>query len=207
MRLTPLAAEEVDLVDAALRDEPQAVRALYARLEQLALRLACRLRPTPALDRDDFVAIGLAAAWRAIPGWEPGRGRLATYLTPRVRGEMLDALRRLNGRKANSPRRAPRHRADSEYPDGNDALLDLPDRRSCGLAAIDEADELEWRLRVLRPRERTIVLLRLRWGLTMREIGATLELSESRVSQLMTDLLARIASRDADRPRPLGEAG
>ena len=54
--------------------------------------------------------------------------------------------------------------------------------------------------------ERLIVLLYYYEQLTMKEIGATLDLSESRVSQMHSSILARLKAQMADRKKELQQA-
>jgi RNA polymerase sigma factor FliA len=51
--------------------------------------------------------------------------------------------------------------------------------------------------------ERLIVVLYYYEGMTMKEIGATLDLSESRVSQMHSSILARLKAQMQTRPREL----
>jgi len=48
------------------------------------------------LDLDEAYSVGLAEAWRMVPRWQPQQAALSTFLAPRVRGAMLDSVRRMD---------------------------------------------------------------------------------------------------------------
>jgi len=68
----------------------------YAPLVKvIALRLAIRL--PPHIDINDLIGMGITGLIEAIDRFDPGRGvRMETYLSFRIRGAMLDGLRRMD---------------------------------------------------------------------------------------------------------------
>jgi RNA polymerase sigma factor for flagellar operon FliA len=60
--------------------------------------------------------------------------------------------------------------------------------------------------RGLNRNERLIIILYYYEDMTMKEIGATLDLSESRVSQMHSSILARLKAQMADRKKELQQA-
>lgn len=69
---------------------PTELIAITRLVHHLAGRLARKVgRPHLA---DDLAQIGLETAWRVARNHEPERGKLTTFVYPRARGAMLDAL-------------------------------------------------------------------------------------------------------------------
>lgn len=69
-----------------------------------------------------------------------------------------------------------------------DSYFDMPATQSAG----SDCGDLAWVLRGLSQRERVMVLCYYVEGLTMKQIGKQVGVSESRVSQMMSDIVARI---------------
>jgi RNA polymerase sigma factor for flagellar operon FliA len=62
-------------------------------LKHIAGRMAIDL--PPSVERDDLYGYGMVGLIEAADGWEPGRGlRFSTYAFPRIRGAILDELRK-----------------------------------------------------------------------------------------------------------------
>ncbi|MFO0548144.1 MAG: RNA polymerase sigma factor [Polyangiaceae bacterium] len=59
-------------------------------ISSLARQLAYQARVP--LIADDLTQIGLEAAWKLTRDYDPARGPFSTFVYPRVRGAMLDAL-------------------------------------------------------------------------------------------------------------------
>ncbi len=74
------------------------------------------------------------------------------------------------------------------------------------LAEIQRNDLKELITKGLSRAEKLIVLLYYYEGMTMKEIGATLDLSESRVSQMHSSILARLKAQMQHRMKELEEA-
>ncbi len=83
--------------------------------------------------------------------------------------------------------------------------LDVTRDESVGnpLRELQEKDLRELVTKGLSRAERLIVILYYYEGMTMKEIGATLDLSESRVSQMHSSILARLKAHMQHRTREL----
>ncbi len=161
-------------------------------------------------DREDLVAWGILGLVQAARRYEPESGAtFGAYAARRVRGQVLDALRERDPltRSARKAFRLARER-DPELPApvvevSLDAYLDagrdptgaavstcraVRDRRWAGAAAA---------LRSLPEVERTVLVLSYARGLTLREIGAQVGLSESGVCRLRARALRRVRARCA----------
>lgn len=206
-----------------------------------AERIATRL--PHEVDVEDLVSAGFFGLLSAIDAFDPRRGfKFATFCSQRIRGAILDELRKLDwvprltrtraqhleaigrqlemelGRTPCHSELARRMRlTDAEFLQllrdattisvGSlsrstmdtrssrelDGLDILPDQRS--VDPIREAlrrDIKDVITRGLNRAERLVILLYYYEDLTMREIGSTLDLSESRVSQLHSAVLERL---------------
>jgi RNA polymerase sigma factor for flagellar operon FliA len=204
------------------------------------------------IEVEELVNIGLLESLNALPRFDPERGKLATFLPPRFRGAMLDAMREADWvpRKVRAEAsqlaratlaftdRHGRAPTDTELAEalglGGDAVavrtierlrrsatavevqqldaiipfskqgVDKPrdvkseladERAQYPTARLAREDARRLLLRGLTQVERLIVIGYYLEGRTMKEIGADLELSESRVSQLHSQILPRLAER------------
>jgi len=206
-------------------------------------RLAIRL-PT-CLNQDDLESCGVIGLMEAIGKFDPGQGTdFEAFATLRVRGAMLDEVRRANWVPRSTWYKMQqlaeaRERLEKKYGgavteeqlardqgievdevhritanlhkafnlslddalttgDGDQVrLVDLlQDHNSPDpLQAIAEADQREYLARaidLLDDRDKTLLALYYQDGLTLKEIGYVLEVSEPRVCQLHTRVLARL---------------
>jgi RNA polymerase sigma factor for flagellar operon FliA len=234
-------SKDPDIRDALIRHTIGLVRRVAGRL---ALRLP------PHVELDDLESAGIPGLLAAVENYDPDKDvDFAAYAQLRIRGAMLDELRRLDRvprslrEKARRIERATRLleqrflRAPSDYEVAEHLELDpeeyhriLHELRGglqlsldVGWASGDENEdgggeapalpEREtpdpWRALALSERrallgtiidqlpknERTVLSLYYYEQLTMKEIGAVLEVSESRVSQLHSAALLRIRGR------------
>ena len=86
-------------------------------VERIAYRIATSLPMAAHLENEDLVAVGVFGLLDAIKKFDLSRGlRFATFCTPRVRGAIIDELRRCDRAKRNA-RRAERQvtKASAEY--------------------------------------------------------------------------------------------
>lgn len=80
--------------------------------------------------------------------------------------------------------------------DENDAVEGVTDeRRSQIIAELERCDTRRWLCRDLNHRDRLLIVLYYYENMTMKEVGATLGCSESRVSQCLDSVLQRLRSR------------
>jgi RNA polymerase sigma factor for flagellar operon FliA len=82
--------------------------------------------------------------------------------------------------------------ADDLEPDAMDAFID---RQHGPVRAAERQDLRRWLVRGLTRRDRLIIILYYYEHMTMREVGAALGISESRVSQRLESILACLKSR------------
>jgi len=198
------------------------------------------------IQKDDLVQVGLIALYESAQSFvDTGVANFRTYATTRVRGAMIDELRRTSwaprslqkqqklissavrlieqreGRPANE-----REIADelgvshADYLDtlqqvSGVALLSMDDVLegfdvASGEAAHDDELQREEILQIvtelidkLPDKEKLVVALYFDEELNLKEIGSVLEVSESRVSQILGQALSRLRSRMTLRLDPL----
>lgn len=168
-------------------------------------------------DRDDLIAWGVLGLVQAAQRYRHDRGSsFSSYAARRVRGQVLDALRERDPltRSARRAFRAARE-ADADLPNpvtemSLDKCLDAgyEPRPSASLlpGAKGPRDprwpELVRQLRGLPTVERTVLVLSYGRGLTLKEIGTKVGLSESGVCRVRSRALAKVRRRCSLDPRP-----
>lgn len=155
-------------------------------------------------DREDLIAWGLVGLVQAARRYRGDRGAsFGAYAARRVRGQILDALRERDP-LTRSARRAYRAAQQS----GDDRGMANPPYVEVSLDRIGDVPEVHrapdrrderWpqvasALRDLDPIERRVLVLSYGRGLTLREIGNEVGLSESGVCRLRARALARVRS-------------
>ncbi|MBA7577977.1 RNA polymerase sigma-D factor [subsurface metagenome] len=167
------------------------------------LAYRCAVKAKGGMGQDRGVTVGDLCQWAglglkdAIEKFDLGRKvRFETYAWGRMRGAVADGLRdwdvlsRAGRREA---RREPGGRADRlgsarRFSDvvGADGEGTEP-RNQVGVAGVgsglDRSDEWAWLMRELSRRDRLILALYFREGLTMKEIGVVVGRTESLMSQ------------------------
>ncbi len=154
------------------------------------------------LTEDDLEQIAMMGLLEAIDRFDPSRGfKFETYASSRIQGAIQDELRKIDWMPRSS-RKQHRERIKNDaggemYGNNNhqsiDELLvdessdfrkDLPQEelKSALINIIQDLDE----------RDRIVISLYYYEELTMKEIGAILSLSESRVSQIHAHVLVKI---------------
>jgi RNA polymerase sigma factor FliA len=171
------------------------------------------------VEMDALISAGVEGLMQSIERFDPGRNlRFITYALQRIRGAMLDFLRdesansRLYHRRAKMVddfQKAAGHRLNDDevydhfgfvLRDNSCESLDEPfsDRDKLadtlrGSAKVGEGlADCTYLLVGLNRRERLAVLMYYFDGRTMKEVAFELGVSESRVSQMFTDLLPRM---------------
>ncbi|WP_369957890.1 RNA polymerase sigma factor FliA [Marichromatium sp. AB31] len=229
----------------SLADRPdELVAANVDLVQRIAHHLAARLPPSVQLD--DLVQSGMVGLIEAARQFQAGQGAtFATYATIRIRGAMIDELRRADWTPRSVHRNTRRIAAairEVETREGRTAsdaevaaeleigLADyhamLQDSASANVLGIEdlggpemEADrwlagtedsppeqlaQAQFRLALaqalggLPERERLVMNLYYNEALNLREIGAVLGITESRVSQIRSQALHRLRSRLSD---------
>jgi RNA polymerase sigma factor FliA len=158
-------------------------------------------------DREDLIAWGLVGLVQAARRYRGDRGAsFGAYAARRVRGQILDALRERDPltRSARRAFRAAQRTSD----DGGPAAAPANPYVEVSLDRIGDVAEVQrlpehrderWptvasALRDLPPLERRVLVLSYGRGLTLREIGNEIGLSESGVCRLRARALARMRS-------------
>jgi len=177
--------------------------ALIERYLPLCRRIAyaTKVLPTAARGSDDLEAAGVVGLIQAVDRFDPGRGiPFEGYATLRVRGAILDEVRRLDERSRDARRLAP-----EDEQRGPVSLEFLQERGEMGdpaeLAEVDARvahdglrDDVERALAAIPVRERSILASYYSDGLTLATIGRRLGISEARVSQLHSRAIAQLRS-------------
>ena len=217
--------------------------ALVTRHAELVKRIAYHLagRLPPSVDVADLIQAGMLGLLEAASNYAANRGAsFETYAGIRIRGAMIDALRKLDWaprsvhRKARAVAAAMREVEKETGRDAKDTEIatkmgvDLEeyhsivqDAASCRLTSLDDAaatattpddtadpfrevaDEdfraaLAQSIDTLPERERLVMSLYYGDGLNLKEIGAVLKVTESRVCQLHGQALTRLKTRLAE---------
>jgi RNA polymerase sigma factor for flagellar operon FliA len=157
-------------------------------------------------DREDLVAWGVVGLVQAARRYRGDRGAsFGAYAARRVRGQILDALRERDP-LTRSARRAFRAAQRTSEDGGPGAAALTPPYVEVSLDRIGDVAEVHrppehrderWpivasALRDLAPLERRVLVLSYGRGLTLREIGSEIGLSESGVCRLRARALARV---------------
>jgi RNA polymerase sigma factor for flagellar operon FliA len=215
---------------------------LVMRHAELVKRIAYHLagRLPPSVDVEDLIQAGMLGLLEAASNFSVGRGAsFETYAGIRIRGSMIDALRKLDWaprsvhRKAREVAQAIRELEKETGREARDteiaAKLGMPlddyhrvvqDAANCQLSSLEDvqiaergddsfdpfreaADEsfreaLARAIGELPEREKLVMSLYYRDELNLKEIGAVLKVTESRVCQLHGQALSRLKARLAD---------
>lgn len=214
--------------------------ALVARHAELVKRIAYHLagRLPPSVEVNDLIQAGMVGLLEASANFASDRGAsFETYAGIRIRGAMIDALRKQDwaprsvhrrAREAASAireieGRAGREARDTEIAEAMGVSIEdyhrvLQDSLACQLTSMDdsndaveiadreadpqrEAESGALRLAMaeaiagLPERERLVMSLYYDDELNLKEVGAVLGISESRVCQLHGQALARLRAR------------
>ena len=216
------------------RDLDALVRQHADLVKRIAYHLAGRL--PPQVEVEDLIQAGMMGLLEAAQHYATGRGAsFETYAGIRIRGAMLDALRKLDWaprsvhRKARAVAQAIRAVESETGRDARDheiaQTMGIPleeyhaivsDAASCRVTSLDdegaidppdhrdpfgetEADDqraaLAAAIRELPERERLVMSLYYEQELNLKEIGAVLKVTESRVCQLHGQALLRLKSQ------------
>ena len=216
----------------------EATDALVTRHAELVKRIAYHLagRLPPSVDVADLIQAGMLGLLEAAANYTANRGAsFETYAGIRIRGAMIDALRKLDWaprsvhRKARAvaavmrdiERETGRDARDSEIAERMGVTLAqyyaiVQDAASCRLASLDDVtaaaapdssdpfretvDEgfrgaLAQAIETLPEREKLVMSLYYSDELNLKEIGAVLKVTESRVCQLHGQALMRLKVR------------
>jgi RNA polymerase sigma factor for flagellar operon FliA len=167
-------------------------------------------------DREDLIAWGLVGLVQAAHRYRGDRGAsFGAYAARRVRGQILDALRERDPLTRSARRAFRAAQRASEDPGASvpgaqtptpaapippfvevslDRIGDVPETRRAPGRRDERWPRVASALRDLTPIERRVLVLSYGRGLTLREIGTEVGLSESGVCRLRARALARVRS-------------
>ncbi len=170
---------------------PDAVPDLSRMVRGLAGRLHARLPRGCGIEVSDLIQAGNVGLMQAAWSFEAAQGTpLAGFAKYRIRGEMLDMVRRHAGRDQ-SPRPV---KAFNNEPDGWESSISAAEDNSPQACALrrQRTQILAEELRRLPARDRKVVRLRYSSEFTLREIGTELSVNESRACQIHQSALNRL---------------
>jgi RNA polymerase sigma factor for flagellar operon FliA len=236
------AVARADVAAASRGDADRLVRQHAELVKRIAYHLCARL--PPSVEVDDLIQAGMLGLLEAAAHFTTGKGAtFETYAGIRIRGAMIDALRKLDWAPRSVHRRS-REVAqairDIERDTGCEARagdiaarlgVDLDeyhrivqDSASCQLASledfgtVDPIDEspdpfrevadlgsraaLVHEIARLPERERLLMALYYQEEMNLKEIGLVMGVTESRVSQLHGQAIARLKARLVDWREP-----
>lgn len=162
--------------------------ALVPRVQRVARNIANSL--PPSISDDDLAGAGLVALVEVAKIHDKSRSSLWTYAYARIRGAMIDELRRTGPvSRWGIVRAVPTDRLDAATADKRKPQHKQP--AGIELEARDAA-ESAMRCALLSDREREFAWLY--WGrsLTLLEISKRFDVSESRISQIKTAVRKRL---------------
>lgn len=189
-----VASPEPNTVEARIVEHLSYARAVASR----AIDPRCR-----GADREDLVAWGIVGLVQAASRYRGDRGAsFGAYAAQRVRGQILDALRERDPltRSARRAFRAAQQAGDDRgasppYVEVSlDRIGDVPEVHRAPDRQDERWPQVASALRDLDPLERRVLVLSYGRGLTLREIGGEVGLSESGVCRLRARALARVRS-------------
>ena len=173
--------------------------ALVTRHAELVKRIAYHLagRLPPSVEVTDLIQAGMLGLLEAAANYAANRGAsFETYAGIRIRGAMIDALRKLDWAPRSVHRKA---RAVASV------IREI--ERQTGRDARDGevAAKLGVPIEELPEREKLVMSLYYSDELNLKEIGAVLKVTESRVCQLHGQALVRLRARLANWCEPATE--
>jgi RNA polymerase sigma factor for flagellar operon FliA len=175
--------------------DAQARAALIERYVPLARSLSRRVRMVGSAltDADDIASAAVIGLIDAVDRFEPGRGvPFEAYAALRVRGAMIDELRRVDerGRSGDGTPRATS--LDGLVEEDWTAFLASDDGIDDKFDHEDLCGRVEGALATLPPRQREVLARYYADALTLREAGARMGVSEARACQLHGRAIANL---------------
>ncbi|MDP9170630.1 MAG: sigma-70 family RNA polymerase sigma factor [Acidobacteriota bacterium] len=170
---------------------PELLPELERLVRGLAGRLHARLPRGCGIDVSDLVQAGNIGLLQAASSFDPRHGAsLAGFAKFRIRGEMIDMVRRHVGRNRAQP---PARSADSEAADWESRIPAAAESSpQYSLLQRERAEIISQELSRLPARHRTVVRLRYSREMTLQQIGTELRVNESRACQIHRNALDRL---------------
>jgi len=201
----------------AKQTDPQREAELAEQYQSLAKNLAAKLfRKCGKWDLDHIESAAQVGLLRAIRSHKPEHGKLTSWIHHCCHSEMLDAIRnadhlsRISRKKENARDKAiayltqQLHKTPTEEdleavgvktrqsPILGTLTKDHQPRAQASRCTLEEADTFRDATKGLSLLEQNIVYLRFYHDATLKNIGIILGLSESRISQIMSDVLKKL---------------
>jgi RNA polymerase sigma factor FliA len=146
------------------------------------------------VERGDLIGAGTLGLIHALEQFDASRGvSFASFATPRIRGAMLDELRRLD----QVPRSVRQRLRGEPVMPVADPLSEISDESDVETALGREEDvaALARAIAALSPRERAVLTLSYHEELRLHQIAEVLGVTESRASQIRSQALATLRAR------------
>jgi RNA polymerase sigma factor FliA len=197
MAETAAAAPEISEISVRFPDAGPATENSPVNLDRMVRALAGRvLASVPryaGLEMSDLIQAGNIGLLSAARTFRPEDGApLAAYARFRIRGEMLDTVRRNTGRGVARQMLMPASAGEPGM-DIESRVPAPPELSPLGLlAARERAAILREEVERLPPRHRAVVRMRYTAEYNLREIGTVLRVNESRACQLHQSALERL---------------
>jgi RNA polymerase sigma factor FliA len=186
---------EISAENAAQVAEPvraDAVTDLNRLVRMLAARVLARLPRGSSIEMSDLIQAGNLGLLQATRTFRPQCGTpLTGYAKFRIRGEMLDTVRRNSGPGVPNIIRS---NADGDEEQDQENRISAPPEHSPDqlLAKRQRAAILGQEVDRLPARYRTVVRLRYSGDFSLREIGEALSVHESRACQIHRSAIAQL---------------
>lgn len=176
-------------------------------VQKLAGCIAAGIPRWAMVDSDDVYSDAVIGLMRVIDSGKFDRARgvsFTTYSQLRIRGYVSDKLRELDwvprlerlkqSRGEVTPKTMQPYDPTTQRGENNRSPFNKPDERQTAVSQLDDPLDT-WReaLKSCSTTERLILLLYYREGATMKAIGKSIGLTESRVSQLMSAVKKRLS--------------
>lgn len=170
---------------------PDVVPELDRLVRGLAGRLHARLPKGCGIDVADLVQAGNVGLLQAVRNFNPSQGTpLAAFAKFRIRGEMLDMVRRHAGRNA---MHQPVRRLDNGDDDWESRIPAAAENSPQNtVVQRQRAEMIAEELLRLPARYRMVVRLRYSREMTLQQIGTILRINESRACQIHQSALLRL---------------
>ncbi|CAN5639249.1 MAG: sigma-70 family RNA polymerase sigma factor [Rubrobacteraceae bacterium] len=220
-------SEDVGKLDKRMRQLRDRLVVNYSPLVKYAAgRVSARSTGTPS-DQEELISWGILGLLDAVETFRTDRGaKFETYAISKIRWAILDEMRRMDplprrvrqrvretqkarGELAQALQRAPTEREVAEklgveFEDHRDFLSRFNRAQVWSLEAAAEVGEMRTRLveaiKDLGERERMVTTFYFYEGLTLREIGKALNLTEGRISQILRQALVKLKGALAESP-------
>lgn len=183
------AREQAQWIAYRLSGDPGIRTAMCLKYRPLSISLAVRFVEKLAkagfrLNLDEAVQEAALGLLDAIERYDPEIGnRFITYAPHRIRGHLMDWLRRINGRTP---------RVEIFVCDPDDVTRQAGGALDPALTALDDAEEPRHILRSLSDRDRDLMIRHVIDGQTLKQCAAAHQISESRVSQIVAEVRERL---------------